>query len=201
MESTLIYRLSDGKYLLSPKKCKLIILKLNPQTSEPRASIDSGSHTLHYLIVDTIIYVCITTSNFPKKLVFSYLAEISTEFSHVYASELSRPDLKPYQFIQFDSFISKTKKIYGDSRAQSNLDQLNTELVDVKKIMNKNIEDLLYRGDSLDKLQDLSANLKNQSQKYKKYAEKINFQLLLKQYAPVVLISLFILFIIYRVIF
>ncbi|KAH3665512.1 hypothetical protein OGAPHI_003698 [Ogataea philodendri] len=191
----------DAGLLELKKKCKLIILKLNPQTSEPRASIESGAHTLHYLIIDDVIYVCITTSSFPKKLVFSYLSEISNEFSHIYANDLAKQNLKPYEFIQFESFIIKTKKIYSDSRAQSNLDKLNTDLVDVKMIMNKNIEDLLYRGDSLDKLQDLSSNLKTQSQKYKKYAEKINFQLLLKQYAPVAMVSLLVLFILYRILF
>ena len=51
----------------------------------------------------------------------------------------------------FDNFY-KTKKIYQDQRAQSNLDKLNNDLIDVKKVMTKNIEDLLYRGDSLDKM-------------------------------------------------
>ncbi|ODV87479.1 hypothetical protein CANARDRAFT_217618 [[Candida] arabinofermentans NRRL YB-2248] len=213
MESTVIYRLSDGLPLAGSsddendsrltelkKKCKIIITKMNPSTSEPRASIDSNNYTIHYQISNSIIYISITNSSFPKKLVFSYLSELANEFEHVYGSELTRSNLKPYEFIKFESFISKTKKIYGDSRAQSNLDQLNNDLVDVKFIMNKNIEDLLYRGDSLDKLHDLSDNLKLQSKKYKKYAEKINFQLLLKQYAPLIFLGLIVLFILYRII-
>ncbi|GME74101.1 unnamed protein product [Ambrosiozyma monospora] len=78
---------------------------------------------------------------------------------------------------------------------------MNNDLADVKQIMNKNIEDLLYRGDSLDKLQDLSSNLKRESAKYKKYAEKINFQMLLKKYAPVALLGFLVVFILYRFIF
>jgi vesicle transport protein SEC22 len=62
-----------------------------------------------------------------------------------------KPTLRPYAFVQFDTFISATKRVYQDSRAQSNLDRLNVELQDVTRVMTKNIEDLIYRGDSLDR--------------------------------------------------
>lgn len=61
-----------------------------------------------------------------------------------------------------DTFISKTTRLYKDSRTltqgaggssapPSQLDQLNENLQDVTRIMTKNMEDLLWRGDSLDR--------------------------------------------------
>lgn len=50
-----------------------------------------------------------------------------------------------------DTFMQKTKKIYQDTRTQSNLSKLNEDLQDVTRIMTKNMEDLLWRGDSLDR--------------------------------------------------
>lgn len=64
-----------------------------------------------------------------------------------------------------DTFISKTTRLYRDTRtAQSsasaaaagggpagNLSRLNEDLQDVTRIMTKNMEDLLWRGDSLDR--------------------------------------------------
>ncbi len=50
--------------------------------------------------------------------------------------------------------------------------------------MTKNIEDLLYRGDSLEKMGDMSSRLKEDSAKYKRAAVRINWDLLLKQYGP-----------------
>ncbi len=50
--------------------------------------------------------------------------------------------------------------------------------------MTKNINDLLYRGDSLEKMGDLSSRLKEDSAKYKRAAVKMNWELLLKQYGP-----------------
>ena len=54
-----------------------------------------------------------------------------------------------------DTFMSKTARLYRDTRAAnaaggSNLDRLNDELQDVTRIMTKNMEELLWRGDSLD---------------------------------------------------
>lgn len=53
-----------------------------------------------------------------------------------------------------DTFMSKTARLYRDTRtanaASSGLDRLNDDLQDVTRIMTKNMEELLWRGDSLD---------------------------------------------------
>ena len=58
------------------------------------------------------------------------------------------------RFTSLDTFMSKTARLYQDTRnvaGGSNLDKLNDELQDVTKIMTKNMEELLWRGDSLDR--------------------------------------------------
>lgn len=87
--------------------------------------------------------------------------------------------------MEFDTFISRTKSTYSDTRATQNLDKLNDELRDVTKVMTKNIEDLLYRGDSLERMGEVSSRLREDSKKYRKAAMKINWDLLLKQYGPI----------------
>lgn len=59
-----------------------------------------------------------------------------------------------------DTFMSKTARLYQDTRtataaansSESNLDRLNGDLQDVTRIMTKNMEELLWRGDSLDSM-------------------------------------------------
>lgn len=52
--------------------------------------------------------------------------------------------------------MSKTARLYSDTRTASaasgsgGLDRLNDDLQDVTRIMTKNMEELLWRGDSLD---------------------------------------------------
>ncbi|TVY36740.1 Protein transport protein [Lachnellula occidentalis] len=131
---------------------KMILRKLS-RHAEPQASIESGSYTIHYLISNDIVYICISERSYPRKLAFTYLSDLSTEFSTTYpSSTVLSPTQRPYAFMEFDTFISRTKATYSDTRATQNLDKLNDELRDVTKVMTKNIEDLLYRGDSLERM-------------------------------------------------
>ena len=51
--------------------------------------------------------------------------------------------------VLLDTYMQKAKKSYMDSRARRNLNQINTELQDVQKIMVQNIDDVLQRGEAL----------------------------------------------------
>jgi len=93
--------------------------------------------------------------------------------------------------------MQRTKRTYQDTRATQNLDKLNDDLKDVTRVMTKNIEDLLYRGDSLERMGDLSSKLKEDSKKYRKAARRINWELLLKQYGPIGGVILLILFLLW----
>jgi len=96
--------------------------------------------------------------------------------------------------------MSKTARLYQDTRnvaGGSNIDRLNDELQDVTRIMTKNMEELLWRGDSLDRMSHLSTSLRSESEKYRKAARNINVQAMIRQYAPVAAIVFILLIIIF----
>ncbi|KAF2443564.1 protein transporter SEC22 [Karstenula rhodostoma CBS 690.94] len=167
-------------------KAKLVQRRLN-RNSEPQGSIESGKYTYHYSINDRadLAFLCICNRAYPRKLAFTYLSDLQTEFENNYKPDAySSPTLRPYALNGFDKYIQQTKETYQDTRATQNLDKLNSELKDVTKVMTKNIEDLLYRGDSLERMGDMSSRLREDSRKYRKAAVRINWELLLKQYGP-----------------
>ncbi|KAH0556878.1 SNAP receptor [Trichoglossum hirsutum] len=167
------------------QQAKMIFRRLN-RNSELQATIESGQYTLHYVIDNLVCFLCICEQSYPRKLAFTYLSDLSKEFTTTYQpTQYLSPNLRPYAFVEFDTFIQRTKKTYQDSRATQNLDKLNDELRDVTKVMTKNIEDLLYRGDSLERMGEMSGRLREDSKKYKKAAVRINWELLLKQYGPI----------------
>ncbi|KAF7433357.1 SNAP receptor [Pleurotus ostreatus] len=179
----------DTEQLLQEHKqqVKLICRRIT-SNAEPRCSIESGPFTLHYLIADNVVYFVITDKSYPRKLAFSYLDELSKEFATTYGPKVETVR-KPYAFVGFDTFMSKTARLYQDTRTASaanasGMDKLNDELQDVTRIMTKNMEELLWRGDSLDRMSHLSTSLRSESEKYRKAARNINFQAMLRQYAP-----------------
>lgn len=123
-------------------------------------------------------------------MAFTYLSDISSEFTSIYPSgQYLSSTAKSYGYIEFDTYIQKAKRSYQDSRATQNLDKLNDELKDVTKVMTKNIEELLYRGDSLDKMGEMSGRLREDSRKYKKAAVKINWDAMLAKVSIIFLVT------------
>ncbi|MCJ1363231.1 SNAP receptor [Acarospora aff. strigata] len=176
---------SEAELAEIKSQAKMVFRRLS-KNSEQQASIECGPYTLHYLIQDSICFLCICDKSYPRKLAFTYLSDLATEFTTTYSSsQYLSPTLRPYAFVEFDTFMQRTKKTYQDSRASQNLDKLNDELRDVTKVMTKNIEDLLYRGDSLERMGEMSGRLREDSRKYRKAAVRINWELLLKQYGPI----------------
>ncbi|KAI0408058.1 transport protein-like protein sec22 [Xylaria palmicola] len=221
IRSTQIARVADGLMLCASvddeqsesslaevkSQIRLILRRLN-RNSEPQASIESGNYTLQYanrsmpapsplnsyLIASDVVFLCICERSYPRKLAFTYLADLAAEFATSYApAQLHSPALRPYAFMEFDTFIGRTKATYADARAAQNLGKLNDELRDVTQVMTKNIEDLLYRGDSLERMGEMSSRLRDDSKKYRRAAVKINWDLLIKQYAPIGVFGLIVL--------
>ncbi|KAE9973702.1 hypothetical protein BLS_008028 [Venturia inaequalis] len=166
------------------------LIRMFSQNSANEASIESDQYTIHYIVKDSVIFLCICDQSYPRKVAFTYLSDISSEFTSVYPSgQYLSTTAKSYGYIEFDTYIQKAKRSYQDTRATQNLDKLNYELKDVTKVMTKNIEELLYRGDSLDKMGEMSGRLREDSRKYKKAAVRINWQILLSKVSGVFLIS------------
>jgi len=160
---------------------------------------------LSYLIESDIVFLCITPRSYPRRLAFTYLPDLSREFSTRYAHARSPspwdPQLRPYAFMEFDAFVAQARRPFADPRASRNLDGLNDELRDVTRVMTKNIEDLLYRGDSLDRMGELSSRLRDDTKRYRRAAARINWELMLKQYGPLGVLGLLVLFFIWWVLF
>jgi len=176
------------------QQAKVVFRRLTPQ-SEPQCSIESGACTLHYVINNDIAYLTIADRSYPRKLAFSYLDELSKEFERSFGEDARRPGLRPYAFVKFDSFIQRTKRLYQDTRAATSktsggLDRLNEDLQDVTRIMTKNMEDLLWRGDSLDRMSHMSSSLRDESLKYRKAARQINLNALYRKWAPLGILGL-----------
>ncbi|KAH0610872.1 uncharacterized protein H6S33_011299 [Morchella sextelata] len=187
----------DEAILAEVKKQVKLIFKRLSENSEPRASIEAGAFTIHYLIQGNVCYLCICERSYPRKLAFTYLQDTATEFFSNYGNQIQDPSLRPYAFVAFDTFMQRTKRTYQDTRATANLDKLNDDLKDVTKVMTKNIEDLLYRGDSLERMGDMSSRLRDESKKYRQAAVRINWEAMLKQYGPIGAVGFVMLFFIW----
>lgn len=113
-------------------------------------TVSSGDYfCFHYVTSGGVCFLTLTEKAYPKRLAFDYLDELRQEFMQLYGSQVGRV-VRPYEFIKFETFIQKTKKLYVDSRTQRNLDKLNSELRDVQNIMTRNINEVISRGERME---------------------------------------------------
>jgi vesicle transport protein SEC22 len=201
---TLIARVSDGlpltastddaqstsipdyeKYRTQAKK---IVSQLT-MTSPSRLSIESGEVAFHCLLANGVVYLTMCEKGHSKKLAFAYLEELQREFNTLHGDKVATAS-KMYQFISFDSFMNKTKKIYASSRTQENLDFLNKELTDVHRIMTQSYDSLVHRGEKLENISQRSSQLSQDSKKYVGISKELNRMALYRRYAPFVVVGL-----------
>lgn len=175
------------------------LLRKIDRNSAPQGAVEcSATHTAYYLVASSVVFLAVCDRPYPRDAAFGYLDELSREFLATSPQQrVHDPAQRPYAFMDFDTFVGKTRQLFADGRAAAgsgNLNRLNSELKDVTSIMTKNIEDLLYRGDSLERMGEVSSRLREDSKKYRRAAVRINWELLLKQYGPFGALGLIVIF-------
>ncbi|ETO82043.1 hypothetical protein F444_03745 [Phytophthora nicotianae P1976] len=155
------------------------IMKRLDQRSPTKCSIESGAYTFHYLIQEGVCYLTLADRGFPKRLAFLYLEEVHAGFveelerdSGSNWRDVVTTVARPYAFIKFgkkasfllvalvvhkycdttDKFIQKKRKEYADPSSSQNMHRLNDDLADIHNIMRKNIQEVLNRGERVERM-------------------------------------------------
>lgn len=176
-------------------QAKILCKRLN-DNSPARCTIDTGPMCFHYIIEMGVCYLVLCDKAYPKKLAFAFLEELQKEFWGEYGHEVGTA-ARPYAFIKFDTTIQRLKRQYMDTRANRNLDKLNSELQDVQRIMTQNIQDVLGRGERLEKVSDMAQTMSEASRQYYKDAKYVNLQEMYRKYGPIAFVVFIVILFIY----
>ena len=185
---TMIARVGDGLALCASmheeeerpldeyrRQAKQIFRKLNQQSPD-RFSIESSNKLMfHYIISQAVCYLVLCEQSFSKKLAFAYLNEIQSEFFVQYGARIAS-QTRPYCFIEFETYIQRSRKSYMDSRTKRNLNLVSNELQDVQRIMVGNLDDILGRGTQLSEIGNKATMLADVSKKYRDDAHSLNLR-------------------------
>jgi len=211
---TQVARLSDGLPLVAiqtpapgisvthrdQKEAKELLQKITAGAN--KMSIESGDKTFYYMTRESLCFLAMTESKYPKRTAFLYLDEVCDvilqelirEYGNNWRQEVDQTD-RPYRFINYDPLIQRKQREFQDERQQRS--KLNDDLSEIQSIMKKNITDILDRGEKLDNVQNISAELMNKSSNFKWGTRKLTLQARLQQYLPIIVLVLILLFIIY----
>eukprot|EP01119_Soliformovum_irregulare_P008999 TRINITY_DN22110_c0_g1_i1.p1 TRINITY_DN22110_c0_g1~~TRINITY_DN22110_c0_g1_i1.p1 ORF type:complete len:212 (+),score=43.43 TRINITY_DN22110_c0_g1_i1:88-723(+) len=188
--------LDDGQNVDEYRVQAKQILGTITHRSQPKLTIDSGNSYFASLIQNDICYLTLCERSYPKKLAFGFLEELQKEFDIQYGNEVAAAR-RPYAFIKFDTFIQKTKKLYADTRSQRNLSKVTEDLTDITGVMNKNIAEILGRGEKIDDVSRKSSALLQSTSKYKKQAKDLNASMFFRKYGWIIVAVVIILLVFY----
>jgi vesicle transport protein SEC22 len=178
-------------------------LLLQLTTSAPaKCSVDGESYSYHYAISGPLVCFVATDRSYPKKLAFVYLEEVRRLFWEHVAREYPGQDPakivqatdRPYAFIKFDRDLRNLRRDFSDPNSRKNMQRLQENLNEIQNIMRKNIDDLMQRGTALDEIKSQSQKLHEDSKSLAWGAKKLNYQAMLRKYAPFVGAGFFVLF-------
>ncbi|KAL0242618.1 hypothetical protein GEMRC1_005181 [Eukaryota sp. GEM-RC1] len=198
---SIITRCSDGLILYaseqdsphlsadSIKKTARHLLNGLNQNSPKRCSFVQDAYEFHYIMNDNLCCLVCTDRSYPRALAFSYLEELQTQFDKQYGPRVPTAS-RPYEFIAFDTTASTLQRQYMDSSSSVNLDKAKKNLEDVRKIISKNIDDLVERGDRFEYLKTQTSALSMEAKRYKNKGRQAFRQLVMRQYVPLIVILL-----------
>jgi vesicle transport protein SEC22 len=163
---TLITRVSDGLPFMesteaiaqqTKEQAKSISKRLDSR-SEARLRVDCGGQVITYLVEEGLSFLVVTDAAYPQRLALSFLVSLHREFTAYMRQQDGegwRQQLdtcaRPYAYQGFTSAgLLQLRKDYADQNS-SKAQRLAEELHDVHSIMRKNIQEVLQRGENLDR--------------------------------------------------
>jgi len=173
------------------------IMRQTSMTSPSPCTIEAGAYSFHYVIAEApgpstpkICFLTLAEKSYPRRFAFDYLDDLQKEFLQLHGQQIESVE-RPYKFITFDTFIQKTKRLYMDTRAnRNNLKMMSEDLRDIQGIMTKNIQEVLGRGEKLETVTNRSSQLSMETKRFKEKATSLYRDLLLRQWAPIAVVAL-----------
>jgi len=179
------------------KKGRKLFHSMTPNT-EPSGIINADNYYFMYLLDNDICYLTFCDKVYPKKLAYQFLTEVKDEFNVEHGTEVKQKRLRPFHFEKFDNFIQKTKKLYKDTKSARNLNTVSSDLKDINKLLQQNIDDILERGVKIEGLGRQAEDLVVQTKKFEEQSKELVWRQLLRKWG---FVGLFVAFLVFVVLF
>lgn len=91
----------------------------------------------------------LTETELPKRHAFAFLEEVRKYFTMEFGDKIYQFS-RPYAAISFETTAKKIAHSFADPKTRDSLKALQESLGEISGIMQKNIEDVLSRGDKIE---------------------------------------------------
>jgi len=162
-----------------------------------RRSFENGDFLIHYIIESRVVFMTMCDKSYPKGLAFQFLDAVHQAFMRENGRKIPTFD-RPYAAqAAFDMTLDKVRREYFDPHSPENVKKMEDDINAIHNIMVSNIQEVLKRGEKLEKMSSLSQDLMDESKRFERSAKYMNFQIWLKQFGFYVGGGLFFIMVLY----
>mmetsp|Transcript_15962 Transcript_15962/g.17722 ORF Transcript_15962/g.17722 Transcript_15962/m.17722 type:complete len:264 (+) Transcript_15962:31-822(+) len=142
-----------------------ILEKIPPQ--DGKMSYVFERHYFHYIVDDSIIYMCMADEGFGRRIPFAFLDDIKSRFASTYGGR--GHTAHAYEMnADFARVLEKQMDYFSNNQNADRIRSVKGKINEVNKILVQNIEKVLERGESIELLVDATERLNTGSLNFKK---------------------------------
>jgi len=175
------------------------ILEKIPTGSSSKMSYVYDRHIFHYMVEDSITFLCMADEQFGRRLPFLFLEDLRTQFKASYGDR-GKNALAYGMNEDFSRVMQNKMDFYSNNPNADKISKVGREIDEVKTVMVQNIEKMLDRGERIELLVDKTETLSSNAFKFKKSSTSLKRAMWCKNMKLTVLLVLIGLVVVYFII-
>mmetsp|Transcript_9588 Transcript_9588/g.11038 ORF Transcript_9588/g.11038 Transcript_9588/m.11038 type:complete len:233 (-) Transcript_9588:86-784(-) len=150
-------------------------------SKDSRMSYASGEYTFNYCVKDEITFLCLSRKDVKSSLSFAFLKKVSNDFVSMFGQKGKKSNVAYAFNSDFSPMLKKSMEYYNsehfDLNSEEKLQNLKSELGDVKGVIEGNISQILDRGEQLDNLVFSTEKMADSSQAFRSSATRLRHRM------------------------
>jgi vesicle-associated membrane protein 7 len=167
-----------------------MLLRRIPTRENHKRVLTQTLYHFQYKVSGDLCFICVTKPEFPVRIVFAFLDDLETQFLR------QRPE---HHSTNLKNLL-KSRMAHFNNPENDKISKLQGKIDDTKSVMIENIEKVLARGESLERLVDITEQLEEDSKYFRVGAKKLKNKMWWKNLSLVVMILFVLLLAIFSII-
>jgi vesicle-associated membrane protein 7 len=148
------------------------ILEKLPPGGDTRVSYTQDRYIFHIMKADGLVFLCMASDTFGRRIPFAYLEDIHMRFMKTYG----RVAFTALAYAMNDEFSRVLHQQMEYFSSKPNVDAINRvkgEISEVRAVMVENIDKVLDRGDRIELLVDKTSTIQDNAFHFKKQSRRL----------------------------
>src|SRR3989338_3388766 len=181
------HSVANGNFIMVSR---IILQKIPPDHEGKKMSFAYDTHVFHYMVEDAITYLCMTDDAFPRRVAFSFLNDVQSQFTGTYPPEVVETALA-FAFNEgFSRVLADRMDYYSRDPNADKISAARSQIESTKAVMVENIDKILGRGERIELLVARTETLNEHSFKFKEQSKKLKCAVLVKSIRFWIIVSI-----------